>query len=479
MYLEKASARSSEAGLAGWIASNDATLFTMVMVVAIAVFLHSKLNVGTRENRRLTQENTSLAASLESTASELDDVQELLDRTSTKLNLTQEERDQLSRQLTEKLDQIVRLNDKLEALLAEKGRLEARRQTLTEEKQALLEEKAALLAEQSSLSEDRSTLTKSNATLRERLDLISEQLAAKIAALEEVEKERDRLKSQADELVDIVARLKARLEQLDVDLAEAQKRAVASEDAADSRIADLEGRLAADDKKIEDYLAQLRRAAALLDSLRAENKELQSTLSKAEQEHQRQLIEEGRNNRELIGLKGRMERVAIVFDASGSMNSPGPGGIGNRWAEAQQMAAKWLAHLNVQQCVLIVFSTEVRTFPQDGSLADLRGEGGKAKRDGLLASLKSVSPGGWTNTHDALRRAYQYNVDAILLFTDGAPSKTNGLFDETLARQIYQLCREHPNIPINTIGLGNYFDKNMSTFLRTVANLTGGTFRGQ
>jgi hypothetical protein len=192
-----------------------------------------------------------------------------------------------------------------------------------------------------------------------------------------------------------------------------------------------------------------------------------------------QLIEEGRNNRELIGLKGRMERVAIVFDASGSMNAPGPGGIGNRWGEAQQMAARWLTHLNVQQCVLIVFSTDVRTFPGDGSLADLRGEGGKVKRDALLASLKSVSPGGWTNTHDALRKAYQYNPDSILLFTDGAPSKTNGLFDETLARQIYQLCREHPRIPINTIGLGNYFDKNMSTFLRTVANLTGGTFRGQ
>jgi hypothetical protein len=32
---------------------------------------------------------------------------------------------------------------------------------------------------------------------------------------------------------------------------------------------------------------------------------------------------------------------------------------------------------------------------------------------------------------------------------------------------------------VNTIGLGNYFDNEMSTFLRTVASITGGGFRGQ
>ena len=37
MHLEKITTRSSEAGLAGWIASNDATLFTVVLVMVIAV----------------------------------------------------------------------------------------------------------------------------------------------------------------------------------------------------------------------------------------------------------------------------------------------------------------------------------------------------------------------------------------------------------------------------------------------------------
>jgi hypothetical protein len=130
--------------------------------------------------------------------------------------------------------------------------------------------------------------------------------------------------------------------------------------------------------------------------------------------------------------------------------------------------------------VLIVYSTEVRTFPADGSLTDLRGEAGAAKRDLLLQQLQSIAPGGWTDTLLALQKAYEYDVDTILLLSDGAPSKVaSGAYQDPLAQQVYQLCREHAEIPINTIGLGNYFDQEMSTFLRTVASITGGEFRGE
>jgi hypothetical protein len=122
----------------------------------------------------------------------------------------------------------------------------------------------------------------------------------------------------------------------------------------------------------------------------------------------------------------------------------------------------------------------VRTFPDDGTLADLRGNDGKSKRAALLERLKAVTPAGTTNTRAALQKAYEYDVDAILLFSDGAPSKSDsGVFDPAVADEIYDLCRAHPSIPVHTIGLGNYFDANASTFLRTVATTTGGTFRGQ
>jgi von Willebrand factor type A domain len=94
--------------------------------------------------------------------------------------------------------------------------------------------------------------------------------------------------------------------------------------------------------------------------------------------------------------------------------------------------------------------------------------------------LKSVSPGGATNTLGALRKAYHYDVDSILLFSDGAPSQSaSGVFEPAAAQEIYDLCRAHPSVTIHTVGLGNYFDQNASTFLMSLAKITNGTFRGQ
>lgn len=473
MHLEKVTSRSGQAALAGWISSNDVTLFTTVLVMAIAMFLHARMTKGAKENVQITQEKGTLAERLEATAGELDSSRDLLDKTRKSLNLTQEERDQLRQQLVDKLAAVAALNTKLDALLKDKGLLESQQRSLIAAKDALSKEKTNLLAQKATLAGDRDSLKNANLNLREKLDLIASQLADKVAALEQLEKERERLKKQADELDAIVAGLKQRLEKLNIDLADTRTQ-------SQMRVRDLESQLAQSDKTAEEYLTKLRRATELFEGLKVEKHELEQRFTRAALEHQAALLEEGRNNRELVGLTGRLERVAVLFDASGSMRQASASGVGDRWAEAQQIAARWLQHLNVQQCVLIVFSSDVRTFPEDGSLADLRGEGGKAKRDLLLQHVKAVSPGGLTNTYDALRKAYQYDVDSILLFSDGAPSlSTSGVFEPAAAQQIYDLCRTHPNIPIHTIGLGNYFDQNASTFLMSVAKITNGTFRGQ
>jgi hypothetical protein len=80
-----------------------------------------------------------------------------------------------------------------------------------------------------------------------------------------------------------------------------------------------------------------------------------------------------------------------------------------------------------------------------------------------------------------MQTAYGYEgLDTIILFSDGAPTDANSnRFSPAMAQQIYALCRAHASIPVNTIGLGNYFDKDLSTFLRTVSQLTGGTFLGR
>jgi hypothetical protein len=478
MQLEKVNSRSGQATVVGWISSNDATLFTTVVFMAIAVFLHARFSKGAKENVQITEKNASLAAELDAAGSELDEFHDMLETARATLKLTQQERDQLQQQLVEQLAAFAELNAKLDAMLKEKATLEREQQALTETKDSLTKEKLALLARQSALTGDRDSLKKSNLSLREQLDLIASQLEEKIATIEELERERDRLKKQADELDSIVAALKSRMEKLTTDLAGEKASAAAAQSESLSRVQELQSDLSARDKLIEQYMAKLKRASELFQGLTAEKKQLQQSLSEFELRRQKELLEEARNNQALVGLTGRLDRVAVLFDASGSMRQASASGR-DRWAEAQQIAATWLKHLNVQQCVLIVYSSDVRTFPEDGSLADLRGISGQAKRDSLLQHVKEVSPGGWTNTYEALRRAYQYDIDAILLFSDGAPSQpANRAFDPAAAGRIYELCRSRPTIPVHTIGLGNYFDQNTSNFLMSVAAITGGTFRG-
>jgi chromosome segregation ATPase len=473
VHFEKVTSRSGQSALAGWISSNDVTLFTTVLVMAIAMFLHTRMTQGAKENVQISQEKASLTKQLEATAGELDSSMGLLDTTRKTLNLTQQERDSLRHELVDKLTAVAALNTKLDALLKDKDLLESQQRSLTAAKDSLSKEKTNLLAQQASLNSDRDSLKNANLNLRERLDLITSQLANKVAALERLEKERERLKKQTDELDAIVSGLKQRLAKLNIDLVDTRTQ-------SETRLRELESQVARSEKNADDYLIKLKRATELFEGLKVEKHELEQRLTQAALDHQAALLEESRNNRELVGLTGRLERVAILFDASGSMRQSTTTGAGDRWAEAQRIAATWLQHLNVQQCVLIVFSSDVRTFPENGSLADLRGETGKVNRELLLQRLKSVSPDGATNTYDALRKAYQYDIDSILLFSDGAPSESaGGVFEPAVAQRIYDLCRAHPNIPIHTIGLGNYFDQNASTFLMSLAKLTSGTFRGQ
>jgi len=479
MQLEKVTFRSGQAALAGWISSNDVTLFTTVLVMAIAICMYARLTNGVKKNVHLTQENATLAERLEATSGELRASNSLVDQTHEALTLTQEERDQLRHQLVQEFDDVARLNTRLDALRKEKSKLESQHQSLIAANVSLSKEKANLLAQHVAIVGDRDSLKSKNVNLRERLEIISGQLAERTTAFEYVDDERGRLEQQAGELEAIVAGLKQRLDRLNHDLAEARADAATAQAQSQNRAQELETRLAVRDKTFDEHLTKLNRATAMIQGLTAEKARLQQALGASELKRQAELLEEGRNNRELLGLTGRLDRIAVLFDASGSMGQATASGS-DRWDEAQETAAKWLQHLNVEQCVLIVYSSVVRTFPEDGSLADLRGRSGKANRDLLLKCVKAVSPGGWTNTYDALRKAYQYDVDTILLFSDGAPSSSDsGVYDPAMAKRIYDLCRVHPRIPIHTVGLGNYFQRDTSTFLMSLAEISNGTFRGQ
>ncbi|MCA9122341.1 MAG: hypothetical protein H6822_14640 [Planctomycetaceae bacterium] len=487
MQLERASSHSGEAGLAGWISTNDVTLFTMVLVVLIALLLNSNLlkkskalDVKSAEASALLKDLDSTSAELGATSQERDSLDEQLaasrrslNTTAEKLRITQEERAALKMELDKTVALVAKLNDSLDGLKFENSALESAKSDL--EKQA-----KELETQTVTLTKEKTTLTTEKATLNDELATLGKQLADKLIALKEVEAQRERLQTQADELDEIVMGLKAKINAQGIDIAALQKLSTEQKALASAQLKAMEEKVSAESAKAEDYLVRLRRAAEMFKGLQAEKATLTNQLTDAERKFQEQMLVETRINRELVGINGELKRVAVIFDASGSMKEASSGG-GDRWQEAQKIARTWLKHLDVDDCVLIVYSSDVRTFPEDGSLANLRGENGEAARNALLEHLTGVEPKGWTNTLEAMRKAYSYEgLDSMILFSDGAPTNPNlGRFDQGVANEIYALCRTHENIPVNTVGLGNYFDEDLGTFLRTVANITGGTFLGR
>ncbi len=180
-------------------------------------------------------------------------------------------------------------------------------------------------------------------------------------------------------------------------------------------------------------------------------------------------------HRELVGLRGQLKRVVLVVDRSNSMKA------GERWSITRATIQTWLRRLSFEECALVMFNQTATLFPDDGSFLRVSGAGGDDNRLALSRRLDLIEPNGRTNTLEALRLAYAYpNVDTIILFTDGVPDQDGRGFDSRLVNQVYALARVHgTTVPINTVGLGQYFDQRFGEFLRRLPELTGGSFIGR
>jgi hypothetical protein len=126
-------------------------------------------------------------------------------------------------------------------------------------------------------------------------------------------------------------------------------RAAAARAESQTKVQELETRMVARDKSAEAYLPELERDTALFQGLKVEKEQVQGALSAAEQQRQAELLEAGNHNPELLGLIGRLERVAILLAAAGSMREATSHDGGDRWTAAQQIAATWLKHRNGQR----------------------------------------------------------------------------------------------------------------------------------
>jgi chromosome segregation ATPase len=528
MQLEKATSHSSEAGLAGWISSNDVTLFTVVLVVGIAIFLQANLLKRSRTNELLEGENLSLsdrnrrvqeeldriAARLDDKMAELDQARLELDDRNRQLasiraqrDETQRQRDDLKRSLDETEQQLAAKREAIDQLNAALAALQLERDNLFSDKEQLTKAK-------SDLAEENEGLAETKADLEQGLAELTAKLTQRLQELDGLQKQRDLLEQKAQALAERVQRLEQQLGGSESSLAELQKTSGAEIEDLKSLLARALERHKSDQTasaeqlqvtvtraeqaeaqakqvtaRANDYLDRLRRAAVYVHDINEDKRLLQlqvdalktqlanvlDDLKTVQDQLQHQEAREKTINRELVGLRGNLRRVAILFDSSGSMSQSG------RWEEVQRIAGTWLDHLDVDECVLMVFASDVSTYPPSGAMLRVSGAEGDENRRRLADYLKSVKPEGWTNTLAAMRKAYAYpGLDTIILFSDGAPTyEDSSRFNAEAAQEIYALCRQHSQIPINAIGLGNYFDQELSTFLRTLAQLTGGTFVGR
>jgi hypothetical protein len=190
-------------------------------------------------------------------------------------------------------------------------------------------------------------------------------------------------------------------------------------------------------------------------------RELESKVSDAKGQSSR-LQPEVVLRRELIGFKGKLKKVAFVVDGSGSM-----GFDADRWPNAKRTVVSWIENLDVQECIVIVFTNLVHRFPEKAQATyRLTGVEREASIERVKAHLEQRRPVGFTNTLDALRAAYEMpGVDTIVLFTEA----------------IYLLCSEpqHADIPINVVGVGDFYSPEFAAFLLRVAKITKGTFIGR
>ena len=156
-----------------------------------------------------------------------------------------------------------------------------------------------------------------------------------------------------------------------------------------------------------------------------------------------------------------------------------------RWKEAKELVLSWIKYLPVQEVLVILFDSEVRTLPSDGRWVDLTRD---SDRESLINEISlSSAASGSTNTLAAIEQAFRCEgASAIVLFTDGKPDTStapsmNGALavDAILACVKSQESIQSGATRLHTVGVGNYFEAGAGKFLLDLANAGRGSFIGR
>jgi Mg-chelatase subunit ChlD len=189
---------------------------------------------------------------------------------------------------------------------------------------------------------------------------------------------------------------------------------------------------------------------------------------------------------QLLNLKGDFTRVVFVIDTSGSMGAKPAkempranwGDGGEPWTHVRTQVSTWIKHLPVESFRVVCFNHQVTEFPNDNQ-PWLKGEEGRRQATKFLSQIK---PDGGTNTELALKHSLALKPTAIILFTDGVPTKEvkDGFaYDSAQVERIVELVQKSPaKAPINVVAVNHYFDEQFGSFLHKLASYSGGGFIG-
>jgi parvulin-like peptidyl-prolyl isomerase len=341
-----------------------------------------------------------------------------------------------------------------------------------------------LESERETTSDNRQEATNNIGRLKKELDDLKKQmgndatkLARRVSELEEEKK----ISSAT------VAELRAEIEQLNKKL----ENEFANNQQINSQLRSEKAELW---RKYEAATTTIEELQGAIEALKTASKEFKAqteAASEAKKERIKVLSEQvkaAKINPELLGLQGKCERVAFICDASGSMlmgnhkdDAQSPQAR-DRWEGVFRTLSRWIGHLAVQEAVLIVYNDGARAFKKNGREVVSLKEGveGDQSRKDMIAFLRETKPDFGTNTRAALELAYSYSPDSIILFTDGAPNNGKGsTIDPDEVKRIHELCTQHPLIPINVIGVGDYYEAKLAEFFNQLKKDTNGSFIGQ
>lgn len=181
--------------------------------------------------------------------------------------------------------------------------------------------------------------------------------------------------------------------------------------------------------------------------------------------------------------------LLLVLDVSGSMSKPVAGSGQTRLTLARK-AAKEAIQLfpDDAQVGLWAFSTrqngtrDYRTVVPLGALGDV--DGGRTRKDALLAGLDGLQPGGDTGLYDTVAAAQKTLLDSyrkgatnlVVLLTDGKnDDSTGGLSIAQLREQLTKNGADAARrVPVVLIGFGDEVDLDT---LQELSRMTGATAR--